>query len=331
MPRSGSTQAAVHEPSVRNGRTRRHRFGRRITEREPAHLGTLSSTVTVRRPQIDVADVEPAALAHAQSGAVEELEHREVAPRDGGRRARVDGFDRRGRRRRGRPRRSASRLRRRGTRGNFLAALRRAEVHGDIVGQRHPRGAGSGRTRAPPPRSGRSSAARSHASGGTRSSAATRCGRARRGPGIRRARTSATNSRRRAVRAARVRTERRQRGDEGRPVRPHRGHGSVPSLMLRERSAGIAGNGSCHSPVVTFMHTGVGRGHAFLRPLSFLECITHVMRPWLRGGFIVLAFVRSATLHGVDGQVVNVEVHVSRGLPGYTVVGLPDAAGPRVP
>ena len=41
----------------------------------------------------------------------------------------------------------------------------------------------------------------------------------------------------------------------------------------------------------------------------------------------MLAFVRSATLRGVDGQVVTVEVHVSRGLPGYTVVGLPDAAG----
>jgi magnesium chelatase family protein len=41
----------------------------------------------------------------------------------------------------------------------------------------------------------------------------------------------------------------------------------------------------------------------------------------------VLAFVRSATLRGVDGQLVTVEVHVSRGLPGYTVVGLPDAAG----
>ena len=44
-------------------------------------------------------------------------------------------------------------------------------------------------------------------------------------------------------------------------------------------------------------------------------------------GLPVLAFVRSATLSGVDGQVVIVEVHVSRGLPGYTIVGLPDAAG----
>jgi magnesium chelatase family protein len=41
----------------------------------------------------------------------------------------------------------------------------------------------------------------------------------------------------------------------------------------------------------------------------------------------VLASVRSAVLEGVDGGIVTVEVHVSRGLPGYTVVGLPDAAG----
>ncbi|GIU87263.1 MAG: ATP-dependent protease [Acidimicrobiia bacterium] len=41
----------------------------------------------------------------------------------------------------------------------------------------------------------------------------------------------------------------------------------------------------------------------------------------------MLACVPSAVLRGVDGQLVRVEVHVSRGLPGYTVVGLPDAAG----
>ena len=41
----------------------------------------------------------------------------------------------------------------------------------------------------------------------------------------------------------------------------------------------------------------------------------------------MLASVNSAVLEGVDGRVVTVEVHVSRGLPGYTVVGLPDAAG----
>jgi magnesium chelatase family protein len=40
----------------------------------------------------------------------------------------------------------------------------------------------------------------------------------------------------------------------------------------------------------------------------------------------VLASVRSATLTGVDGRVVTVEVHVSIGLPSYHVVGLPDAA-----
>jgi magnesium chelatase family protein len=41
----------------------------------------------------------------------------------------------------------------------------------------------------------------------------------------------------------------------------------------------------------------------------------------------VLASIRSATLLGVDGHPVRVEVHVSNGIPGYTVVGLPDAAG----
>jgi magnesium chelatase family protein len=41
----------------------------------------------------------------------------------------------------------------------------------------------------------------------------------------------------------------------------------------------------------------------------------------------VLASIRSATLLGIAGQPVQVEVHVSNGLPGYCVVGLPDAAG----
>jgi magnesium chelatase family protein len=40
----------------------------------------------------------------------------------------------------------------------------------------------------------------------------------------------------------------------------------------------------------------------------------------------VLASVASAVLTGVEGRPVVVEVHVSRGLPAYTVVGLPDAA-----
>lgn len=40
----------------------------------------------------------------------------------------------------------------------------------------------------------------------------------------------------------------------------------------------------------------------------------------------MLAAVRSAVLAGVDGLPVTVEVHVSNGLPAYTVVGLPDAA-----
>lgn len=40
----------------------------------------------------------------------------------------------------------------------------------------------------------------------------------------------------------------------------------------------------------------------------------------------MLAAIRSATLFGLDGQVVTVEVHVYNGLPSYCVVGLPDAA-----
>ena len=40
----------------------------------------------------------------------------------------------------------------------------------------------------------------------------------------------------------------------------------------------------------------------------------------------MLATVSSATLVGVDGQPVAVEVHVSNGLPGFRVVGLPDAS-----
>ncbi len=43
-------------------------------------------------------------------------------------------------------------------------------------------------------------------------------------------------------------------------------------------------------------------------------------------GVVVLACISSATLNGVDGCPVAVEVHVSTGLPGFTVVGLPDAA-----
>jgi magnesium chelatase family protein len=40
----------------------------------------------------------------------------------------------------------------------------------------------------------------------------------------------------------------------------------------------------------------------------------------------VLASIPSATLVGVDGHPVTVEVHVTVGLPGFTIVGLPDAA-----
>jgi len=40
----------------------------------------------------------------------------------------------------------------------------------------------------------------------------------------------------------------------------------------------------------------------------------------------VLAIVPSATILGVEGRPCSVEVHVSNGLPGFTVVGLPDTS-----
>lgn len=41
---------------------------------------------------------------------------------------------------------------------------------------------------------------------------------------------------------------------------------------------------------------------------------------------LMLATIASATLSGVDGHPVSVEVHVADGLPGFSIVGLPDAS-----
>ena len=41
---------------------------------------------------------------------------------------------------------------------------------------------------------------------------------------------------------------------------------------------------------------------------------------------VVLAVVPSATLHGLDGRTIRVEVDVAPGLPGFTIVGLADTA-----
>jgi magnesium chelatase family protein len=43
-------------------------------------------------------------------------------------------------------------------------------------------------------------------------------------------------------------------------------------------------------------------------------------------GVAMLAKIPSAILQGVAGRAVDVEVHVSDGLPGFTIVGLPDAS-----
>ena len=40
----------------------------------------------------------------------------------------------------------------------------------------------------------------------------------------------------------------------------------------------------------------------------------------------MLASIPSSTLDGIDGAAVDVEVHVTNGLPAFTIVGLPDAS-----
>src|ERR1700733_3955212 len=40
----------------------------------------------------------------------------------------------------------------------------------------------------------------------------------------------------------------------------------------------------------------------------------------------MIAAIPSAVVLGVEGRPVSVEVHVSNGLPGFTIVGLPDTA-----
>src|SRR3984885_12881543 len=40
----------------------------------------------------------------------------------------------------------------------------------------------------------------------------------------------------------------------------------------------------------------------------------------------MIAAIPSAVVLGVEGRPVSVEVHVSNGLPGFTIVGLPDAS-----
>lgn len=50
------------------------------------------------------------------------------------------------------------------------------------------------------------------------------------------------------------------------------------------------------------------------------------MVPGVDLGRVMFATVASAVVEGVDGHPVSVEVHVSPGLPGYTMVGLPDAS-----
>src|SRR5689334_7284591 len=67
-------------------------------------------------------------------------------------------------------------------------------------------------------------------------------------------------------------------------------------------------------------------GHFLPFPVSSPGWRVVANRGARHGEVMVLGSVSSATLVGVDGHVVTVEVHIGPGLPGYQVVGLPDAA-----
>ena len=46
-------------------------------------------------------------------------------------------------------------------------------------------------------------------------------------------------------------------------------------------------------------------------------------------GGVMIATVRSATILGARGHPVSVEVHVAKGIPGFTMLGLPDESCTR--
>lgn len=73
---------------------------------------------------------------------------------------------------------------------------------------------------------------------------------------------------------------------------------------------------SSHPPVSVQLVAGLAANG------SSVLCVC-VTRP---GSWKVLAMVASATLVGVQGQSISVEVHVSNGLPSFSIVGLPDAS-----
>ncbi len=121
------------------------------------------------------------------------------------------------------------------------------------------------------------------------------------------------------------------------------GHSSVASLSYCvwwciERPAAPSGAVPTETaPLVEQSHLGMaspdlvpivrllGSAHPCWRGRGVLRVGSALGRTVLIGGAMI-ATIPSAVLVGVDGQRVSVEVHVSNGLPGFTIVGLPDAA-----
>ena len=176
----------------------RHGVACRIAERQAADLRAFAEHRDRAVAEVDVADVETAALADAEAGAVEQLEHREVPagrataaaslrppPWPPQRAARAVVLEQR--LRVGGAGHAATSC------GPWVCAARprrRAPAHRG--------GAGSGRRRARPRPSRDRGPSRTRASGGTRGSGAACDGRGPTGSGTRRDRTTSRTRRRRA-------------------------------------------------------------------------------------------------------------------------------------
>jgi magnesium chelatase family protein len=65
-----------------------------------------------------------------------------------------------------------------------------------------------------------------------------------------------------------------------------------------------------------------GRSRTTFTDFIFSQCV----EPRRAGVISVFASINSSTLFGIEGAPVSVEVHIGAGLPGFSVVGLPDEA-----
>jgi magnesium chelatase family protein len=60
--------------------------------------------------------------------------------------------------------------------------------------------------------------------------------------------------------------------------------------------------------------------------LKISQCLTEYYSVNCIGGFMALAIVYTRASIGMEAPLVTVEAHISNGLPGLTLVGLPETA-----